>query len=248
MIRNDFVSNSSSSSFILSNNASVIEYFNITVDDLINVVADLFGSSVTIYNLTVREGLEKAKKDCLEILNEFDCDYSVIINDEVHLMDRIINVRYNSICESLKDIYNLQDFGYGNYIVNDDITIYDRETKTDVAPPKFVIDLLKDVRKRCGIVTNGDILLSGEGSILVHGDYCLPLEWDKKKTYADSLCEMIFNKLVEKGKINPYSVDFLNKYFESDNVKRLYSTYNGINYNYEDFKDEMLLAFNNHEG
>jgi len=249
MIRNDFVSNSSSSSFILASDAPILNYFNITMNDLIDVVKELYGKNdITIYNLTTKEGFEKAKEDCLEILNQWDCDYSDIIDDEVQILDRLTNSRYTSLCDALKNIYVLQYFGYGSYKITDDFCMYNTDLGKDVEVPKFVKDLLQDVRKRLGIVTNGDILMSGEGGILVHGEYCLPLEWNKERTYSDTLCKEIFDKLVEKGKINPLNIDFLNKYYESRYEKRPYNTYDGIKYSWEDFKDEKLLVFNNHEG
>lgn len=170
--RNDFVSNSSSSSFILAKNP-LFDYFKITKKDIIDALTSLSCAGFEVYDLKVESDKEKAIKDHGDILSEFDCNYATL-DSEGNLdsvsESRLNSKRYDNLAWEMKSILDIHNFNaiFNPYDENDKPYIYDYKERKELPVPEHVIETLKMVRKECGIITNLEALKLPDSEIFIH--------------------------------------------------------------------------------
>lgn len=214
--RCDFVSNSSSSSFILSN-SPIFEHFKITKEELNNAIIDLLGKDyVNEYkanckklhleyaecanDLDVKYGVESGfgpywiydmsiesdRKEALDrfgsLLSEWDChSFLSTANDTNFTSIKSAIAHYERVCKDIGEIYQLRNCWDG--IVRSEKEAKELEiwTKTNEKQPDgcygfrspapdFVGKLLLDIRKRCGVMTNKEVLEQEFSKFFVHFD------------------------------------------------------------------------------
>lgn len=207
-IRNDFVSNSSSSSFILAD-CVVFDTMNTTKADIFDALLAIYGkdeydkyvehrkktaAEYPEYNAkTIKYGLygpfivydmsdpaDRAEAiDCFEAqLSEWE-SYRCAkdpATGELRFDDNAVN-KMERLVSELKRIYDF-DGMYGMLDDVEDLTMFmstderqpDGRYGYDVPVPDFVKELIKDVRKRCGVVSNADVLKSDCARFFVHYD------------------------------------------------------------------------------
>lgn len=184
--RNDFVSNSSSSSFIIQN-CDLIDYFNITKKDIVDSIKHLLGNCeykdcFYVYDLKDKKDKEKAIKKWGDLLSQWQCDETTMDSDGTLIgggSAKIMIGHYNSLCHALKEIYDIENF-YDNKFDPEDGEpkkwIRTREKQKNgcygyEAPlEKFVVDTINDARKRCGIISNLDVLKHDTARWFIHFD------------------------------------------------------------------------------
>lgn len=257
-VRSDFVSNSSSSSFILQN-CDLLEYFKIDKQEIINTIEKLtsykHGESFYVYDLADIKDKEKAIKKFGQLLDEWMCYETVKYKDSDGNIEfeenKFRTHHYEEICEAIKKIYDIDDFGCCDFKITDESTMSKFNYKTkkyDTQPcPKFLIEFLRDLRNRLGIMSNLDVLKCEIARWFIHFDddgSIIPLMGSyKDKSYKskygtkERVIETLFKYWKSIGKIKPKDKEFVKgKNFINEK-----------NYTHEDFAQDVITC-NLHEG
>ena len=162
MIRNDFVSNSSSSSFIITNN-EIFE--DTTLDDIKNALKDLGPNSFEIYDLQDKKDFELYKKSDLFELND---DWLA-----PHVGKRNIIEKFAAAL----DLIGVYEFKYADKkITKDDFKYYtyrtgklkeDRRAETKPLPEYFrqAFNFLYDIS---GVKTMAEVAVGGCARYIIH--------------------------------------------------------------------------------
>lgn len=185
IIRNDFVSNSSSSSFIVddsSNFASV----EITKEDLkkamcflMNIDEDKADDYFVVLDGAIKEDVDKIESEYKSILDDFSSPLvEVRRNDDGEIIQcysgsNKYNIsKFDSFCEMLELINNITSI---HYTVDDndcEFKVYNRKKDCfeDVDPElrSFITKMVKAAYYKLGIISNYEAISSGLGRFLIH--------------------------------------------------------------------------------
>lgn len=179
-IRTDYVSNSSSSSFIIGN-SKFMEYFKIGKKQLIDTLKALLPEKdhkrFRVYDMKQERDV-KALEKIEGCLAGFSCTLSYI--DRKH-GDRLTSgdngydiwCKFKDAFIDFYDVWNWDDWNkdddYYRYVWT-----YDKDGKcTDskkVKPPKWMIDAIKKVRHDSGVITNWEAAHRPETRFVIHFD------------------------------------------------------------------------------
>lgn len=184
-IRTDFVSNSSSSSFIIDdrNNFNTL---NITKDDIIQAVCYLMGIEDTskyldyfeVLDGSIENDVKKIEEDYKSILDDFySLNVRVVKNDKDEITSWHYSAngyhvhKFESFCDTLRDIYDLSWFSYRpNYNDNEDFKLrqfnHERGEYEDTDPSLMAV--VKKAYNKLGVITNYESLSLGFGRFLIH--------------------------------------------------------------------------------
>ena len=193
-IRAGFVSNSSSSSFIIKEN-DVFNYFKITKEDIDAAILDLVNKDEVEkqYNASL-ESMKKyfSKKDVKEFIknhstlaskigyHSFNMNNSEEANNAHKEYDSLLSdwdatssgdmhawEKFNSLLDSLHLHFvssNLSKDG------KDAIVFFNRETQKEEKTPDYVLKFWKYLKKNLGIKTRKEVLSDEDSSIFIHFD------------------------------------------------------------------------------
>ena len=176
-VRTDFVSNSSSSSFIIGEfKNSFISYFNLSKADFLEAIADLWPKNVPLKDGSTFYVLDKASPTDLNVIKSGKTDYlkywtNTIMCRKAGRWAHVFSFkRYECAYDALCEIYYLPytyDFNGKNYCY-----IYDPKTEKTVEKPvpKFVDRVVRDLRSFYGIVDNHETLMDDTARFLLHFD------------------------------------------------------------------------------
>lgn len=175
-VRTDYVSNSSSASFVLQH-SKFLDHFNITKKDLADAFNALLPKKLrnefTIYDLDDPKD-KKAAEDLKLILDAFDAtDCYVDEHNGTLVLDYHHFKTWIHLIEAIKDTYNLMYYNKQDddgcdmdlYKYNPDGTFLSRQR---VPAPKWILDFIKKSKKKLGILTNWEVCQRSEAKYLIH--------------------------------------------------------------------------------
>lgn len=246
-IRTDFVSNSSSSSCILSE-CKLFSYYSISTKDICDAIEQLGGKDIAkcyeAYSLP--DEIDEAEKHLGMLLDEWDqyipsnCDWDYNIE-----IGESFSKFINAICKA----YNC----YIHRGTPDELLEND-------SLPASVKDTIYEVRRRLEIKTANEVMHSKEATSVFHFDD--NILWslagmDEELNGHSKFCtepdtlerffEILLNKLVEMGKLKLDDKDVLSKLYPNPNDPA--GTYlDDDKYSAIDFIEESVLHFIAHEG
>lgn len=225
-IRSDFVSNSSSSSFIISK-TEVFKYFKISKDTIFEALDDLWledkidRNSTEYYPYDVYEmPMDRAKAIRAHGLLLQGWNQNLITSFEDWSVEQEQIKAFQSLIDALKHI----DPSW--YLINGS-----DEDLNDSCVPDYVKKIVKLAREKLCIRSADEVLLSDDTQFFIHFDDNMitsikGISDEQGKTY-DSLAytsnrfvEVLFNWLVEHGKIDPKDKGLLSLYPASDYAKK----------------------------
>ena len=180
-IRSDFVSNSSSTSFIIGDDAW-IRIFGITKQDMVDAVVELSkgtlvpGKDFWIYDLADRKDKSAAARKWGGLLSGWKSSRLVMPKGGKPRFDRCAIDSFEKMCEGLRQCYNL------SWCFQDDLDGSDmfvrgakrgkRKTPNGayVPIPDYIKKTVKDAMARVGVVSNLDVMKSALSRFLFHFD------------------------------------------------------------------------------
>ena len=178
-VRRDFISNSSSSSFIIAcYENSFVDRHGLSKEDFREAFIDLLGgkepyaSVFSIYDKDIKEDLEYINSDATDYLKDWKSMRMMYDNNKKEYVlsrgDNVVN--FDEIYEKLRDIYGLP---YSYDIINDNsnkCSKYVKSLKKYVYRPipLHVKKLVRELYEYYGILTNKDVLNAEFSRFLVH--------------------------------------------------------------------------------
>ena len=178
-VRSDFVSNSSSSSFIIGNDAW-IELFNITKQDLIDAVVELskgklvHGKDFWVYDLFSRKDKKAAVEEWGSLLSGWTSSRLVMPKGGKPRYDTYALSRFESMCEGLRECYDLS-YGFEDDLENSDMFVRGLKKGKRKTPngayvpiPDYIKKTVEEARAKVGVVSNLDVLKYRLSRFLLH--------------------------------------------------------------------------------
>ena len=178
-VRSDFVSNSSSSSFIIGNDAW-IELFNITKQDMVDAIVELshetlvHGRHFWVYDLFDKKDKKNAIRMWKDLLEGWTSNRLVIPEGHKPCYDRHAIRNFEKLCESLKNCYDLS-YGFEDDLEDSTMFVHGAKKGKRVTPvgayvgiPEYIKKTVARAKKKIGIVTNFDVLQYSLSRFLFH--------------------------------------------------------------------------------
>ena len=200
-VRSDFVSNSSSSSFIIGNDGW-IEIFDITKQDMIDAVIELsknklvHGKDFWVYDLFDRKDKKAAVKEWGGLLKGWQSSRLVMPKGGEPRYDKFAISKFESMCEGLRGCYDLS-YGFEDDLENSDMFVWGAKRGKRKTPngayvpiPDYVKKTVEEAKAKVGVVSNLDVLKYRLSRFLFHfednevgsvdGMYAEDLGWMKE--------------------------------------------------------------------
>lgn len=192
-LRSDFVSNSSSSSFILSD-CNLTKYFRITKQMLVEVLIELYGGKdkfeanckrlgnynyqpFYVYDMKDPKDARKAHKKWDKLLDQWDSEYVRVEPITGDIVSGNGSIRCESVLRSISEIFGIVGLRQGTKYELKGLTIFipskKKDKKTgrygkDIKVPNHIMKTIKDIRKKSGVMTHKDVLYLTDSRFLVH--------------------------------------------------------------------------------
>lgn len=181
-VRSDFVSNSSSSSFIIADDKNAfVRKFKLTKQDFVDAIIDLMGgkdkykkhvaehkykgqdgSWFHVYDKKISADKKILTSKSVNYLKEWqNCIFAFDWKkNELFRDDGWNRSKYNHVYEALRDVYDLP-WNYDMYAKTNWIHKYDSKTKksTKKKVPAYVDKVVRDLYRYYGVLTNYDVLM-----------------------------------------------------------------------------------------
>lgn len=251
-IRNDFVSNSSSSSFIIGD-STWIQNLNINKELMTDVLTEMYGSPnvFEIYDLSDTKDRDLCVKEWSSSMSQWYSEY--VKKDKrgvVAYTDEDPRIPFEKMMIQFDNMGMLHYFGI---YCKDDIPhlgIYNRETQKHENIPQHLIDTINQAWDKCGIVNVDECLKLPFSKFFIHfGDndlWCCSalqeMSESERKHLSDTNCEVSNKWTTESYSIDRFYevlIDTLAKRIDisASDKSRILKTFIG-----------NTIAFNAHEG
>ena len=269
-IRSDFVSNSSSSSFILANNVT-FDYFKITKKIIVEALTDLTKNPTCfeVYDLNDEKEVKKALKNYKWLLKDFESNY-VIKKDGNLIRDPYNCSRIQRFWEDIKQILNISVWDVRDLSKNTTCIIDGK-----VQPiPSYILKTIKTVLEEESPATNYDIVKDEFSQFFIHFDenelYNVFSQENAKynneeqevdnwyNNVSHSVINILYGWLVAHGYIKPDDekyinemiIDFYGEHIQTrpEKLQRLKERFQSIEQQSDVFFTNSVLSFTPHEG
>lgn len=243
-IRSDYVSNSSSSSFVFQN-SQLLTHFNIEKTDIVNAIKNLLPDEektfFDVYDLKDKADKKRAYKwkslltGWTSSRTVFDEDHGQLYGGSYAYFAHSKWENFISVMEDVFDIYDIYEIV--NYskkkkksIVRS-VKVFDgNEIKFEKEEvPDNVIEVIQKVRNKLGIMFNWEIVLLGISKYLIHFSENTVLtikgmttgrkKFETESYSMDRFCEILVNYFINTGKINLKDEYFVRKSKENKSYK-----------------------------
>ena len=269
--RSDFVSNSSSSSFILANNVT-FDYFKITKEIMVEALTDLT-KDVTcfeVYDLNDEKELKKALKDYKWLLKDFKSSY--VIKQNGYLVRDPYNCRrIQRLWEDFKQLLDINVW---------DIRDLDKNTTCMIGGktqpiPSYILKTIKKIAKENAPASNYDIVKDEISQFFVHfGENELYHMFSKENAkynnkeqdvdnwhdnVSSNVITILYGWLVAHGYIKVDDEKYINEMimddygdrvaqFKPERLQQIKERYQGIDQQSDVFFTNSVMSFCPHEG
>lgn len=270
-LRSDFVSNSSSSSFILANNVT-FDYFKITKEILVEALTDLT-KDVTcfdVYDLNDEKELKKALKDYKWILKDFNSNYVIKENGKL-IRDPYNCRRFQRFWEDFRSLLDLSVWDIRDL---DKTTTCMIDGKTQPIP-SYILKIIKKIQKENSPVSNYEIVKHEVSQFFVHfGENELyhmfsqeNAKYNNKEQNIDNwhdnvssnVISILYGWLVAHGYIKVDDEKYINEMimddygerlseFKPERLQQIKERYQGIDNQSDIFFSNSVWSFTPHEG
>ena len=180
-VRSDFVSNSSSSSFIIGDDCW-IEFFNVTKQDMIDAMVELskntlvHGKNFWVYDLFDKKDRKEAIAKWGGLLSSWTSSRLIMPKGGKPRYDKFAISKFESMCEGLRECYNLS-YGFQDDLEGSNMFVrgakrgmYKTPNGAYLPIPDYVKKTVEEARKTVGIVSNLEVLKHRFSRFLFHFD------------------------------------------------------------------------------
>lgn len=275
-IRSDYVSNSSSSSFILGKHP-MFDFFKITKQDIMDALIWSYGKDTYekvhseckryqeehpeyhkdeietgvcgpfyVYDLSDKNDRKDALRCWGNILEAWESS-NCFIGDSGEVEYGGYQSQFDSIIRGISEVYGASQYELRDCDGSTVPLVFVRSCEPDPKTgmygyyaklDKTIIDFVRKLKKKCGIMNNLDALKCNLSRFFVHADdndlFVGSEATDDSGKYSsesytyDRICEIVFNYLVHVGRINPKDEKFMDEMRVDDEQLSIYEKDNGL--------------------